>query len=298
MTKLWNGAGVAIVTPFKDGQINFKALEELLLWQMEEGTDAFIIAGTTGESATLSKDEKLSLFEFALKVVGGRVPVIAGTGSNNTAESVALSLKAQELGVDGLLLVTPYYNKPSQRGLYAHYKAVADAVSIPIILYNVPGRTSVDLLPQTVVELAKLSNIAALKEASGHPERCSSILSQVKEDFKVYSGNDDEIFAFMEEGGHGVISVLSNVAPKAAHDITALYLAGDKEGSRALQEKYNALVGNLFIETNPVPVKEALNLMGFEAGGFRLPLVGLDPKNKEKLRASLVEYGLLAQAPL
>lgn len=291
--KLWNGAGVALVTPFKEGQIDFDALEKLLEWQMAEGTDAFIIAGTTGESATLTKHEKLALFEFTLKVVQGRVPVIAGTGSNNTADSIALSQEAEKLGVDGLLLVTPYYNKPSQRGLYAHYKAIAESVKIPVILYNVPGRTSVDLLPETVVELAKIPNILGLKEASGKPQRCGQILAQVPEGFKIYSGNDNEIFDFLEEGGHGVISVLSNVTPKETHDLVAQYFAGNKEASKKLQEDLNPLIDVLFIETNPVPVKEALNFMGYQAGDFRLPLVDLAPENREKLQQVLAEYHLL-----
>lgn len=293
MMNFWNGAGVAIITPFKNGQVDYEAMEALLNWQIEQGTDALIIAGTTGESATLSKAEKLELFAFALKVTDGRVPVIAGTGSNNTADSVVLSVEAEKLGVDGLLLVTPYYNKPSQRGLYAHYKAIASAVSIPVILYNVPGRTSVDLLPETVVELARIPNIRALKEASGHPERCGQIKPQVPEDFFIYSGNDGEIFDFMEQGGNGVISVLSNVAPKATHDLVQKYLDGDVEGARAMQAEYDPLIDHLFIETNPVPVKEALNLMGWPAGEFRLPLVELAPENREKLTSTLAQYGLL-----
>ena len=292
---LWNGAGIAIVTPFQNGIIDYPAMAELMEWQIAEGTDAFIIAGTTGESATLSKEEKLELFAFALKTVNGRIPVIAGTGSNNTQDSIALSVAAQELGVDGLLLVTPYYNKPSQRGLLAHYKAIAEAVSIPIILYNVPGRTSVDLLPETVIELSFVPHIVALKEASGHPERCGQILAQAKVGFQVYSGNDNEIFDFMEQGGHGVISVLSNVAPRATHDIVAAYLAGDVDRSRALQAEYDRLIADLFIETNPVPVKEALNLMGRPVGGFRLPLVELAPNNRQTLSETLAHYGLLAQ---
>ena len=293
MMNFWNGAGVAIVTPFKDGAIDYPAMEALHNWQIAEGTDALIIAGTTGESATLSHAEKLELFAFAIKVVGGRVPVIAGTGNNNTADSITLSVEAEKLGADGLLLVTPYYNKPSQRGLYAHYQAIADAVTIPCILYNVPGRTSVDLLPETVIELAKVPNIRALKEASGHPERCGQIKAQVPADFFIYSGNDGEIFDFMAQGGNGVISVLSNVAPRATHDIVQKYVDGDVEGSRALQAEYDQLIDHLFIETNPVPVKEALNLMGRNAGEFRLPLVGLAPENRAILTSTLVQYGLI-----
>lgn len=291
--KLWNGAGVALVTPFKNDQVDYDALRKLISWQIAEGTDALIMAGTTGESATLSKEEKLEIFRVTLETAGGRVPVIAGTGSNNTLESIALSKEAESLGVDGLLLVTPYYNKPSQRGLYAHYKAISDEVSIPIILYNVPGRTSVDLLPETVIELAELSNVMALKEASGDPLRAKVILEKVKADFKVYSGNDNEIFDFLENGGHGVISVLSNVVPKVVHELACEYLAGNVEASRALQNEYHELIEALFMETNPVPAKEALNLMGFGAGDFRLPLVGLADENKVKLVEVLTKYRLI-----
>ena len=290
---LWIGAGVALVTPFKEGEIDYVALKRLIEWQIEEGTDALIMAGTTGESATLTRDEKLELFRFTLDVVKGRVPVIAGTGSNNTNEVISLSIDAEKLGVDGLLLVTPYYNKPSQRGLYAHYKAVADAVDLPIILYNVPGRTSVDLLPETVIELSKIHNIEALKEASGEPKRAEQILSQVKESFRVYSGNDNEIYDFMTMGAHGVISVLSNVAPKAVHEMVYDYVEGRQGKAMESQRKYDRLITSLFIETNPVPAKEALNLMGYQAGEFRLPLVELEETNRERLISALKEYGLL-----
>ena len=290
---LWIGAGVALVTPFKDGKINYDALERLIEWQIEEGTDALIMAGTTGESATLTREEKLELFRFTLELVKGRVPVIAGTGSNSTSDAISLSIDAEKLGVDGLLLVTPYYNKPSQRGLYAHYKAVADAVNLPIILYNVPGRTSVDLLPETVIELSKIHNIEALKEASGEPQRAKKILSQVKESFRVYSGNDNEIYDFMLMGAHGVISVLSNVVPKAVHDLVYDYVEGRQEKAMESQKKYDRLIASHFIETNPVPAKEALNLMGYQAGEFRLPLVELEESNRDRLISVLEEYGLL-----
>lgn len=290
---LWIGAGVALVTPFKDGKIDYDALERLIEWQIEEGTDALVMAGTTGESATLTREEKLELFRFTLDIVKGRVPVIAGTGSNSTSDVISLSIDAEKLGVDGLLLVTPYYNKPSQRGLYAHYKAVADAVNLPIILYNVPGRTSVDLLPETVIELSKIQNIEALKEASGEPQRAKKILSQVKESFRVYSGNDNEIYDFMLMGAHGVISVLSNVVPKVVHELVYDFVEGRREKALESQRKYDKLIDTLFIETNPVPAKEALNLMGYQAGEFRLPLVELEEINKNRLISVLEEYGLL-----
>jgi 4-hydroxy-tetrahydrodipicolinate synthase len=290
---LWIGAGVALVTPFKEGKVDYDALKTLIEWQIEEGTDALIMAGTTGESATLSGEEKLDLFRFTLDLVKGRVPVIAGTGSNSTSDTITLSVKAEKLGVDGLLLVTPYYNKPSQRGLYAHYKAVADAVKLPIILYNVPGRTSVDLLPETVVELSKIPNIEALKEASGDPQRAKKILSQVKESFRVYSGNDNEIYDFMLMGAHGVISVLSNVMPKEVHELVIDFVEGRREQALKSQRKYDKLIDTLFMDTNPVPVKEALTLMGYQAGEFRLPLVGLEESHKDRLISVLREYGLL-----
>lgn len=290
---LWIGAGVALVTPFKEGKIDYDALKKLIEWQIEEGTDALVMAGTTGESATLTREEKLELFRFTLELVKGRVPVIAGTGSNSTSDAISLSIDAEKLGVDGLLLVTPYYNKPSQRGLYAHYKAIADAVDLPIILYNVPGRTSVDLLPETVIELSKIRNIEALKEASGEPKRAELILSQVKESFRVYSGNDNEIYDFMAMGAHGVISVLSNVVPKAVHEMVYDYVEGRPEKALEGQRKYDKLIASLFIETNPVPAKEALNLMGYQAGEFRLPLVELEEANRDRLISVLEEYGLL-----
>ncbi|MFH5834787.1 4-hydroxy-tetrahydrodipicolinate synthase [Proteiniclasticum sp. C24MP] len=290
---LWIGAGVALITPFKNGEIDYASLKRLIEWQIEEGTDALIMAGTTGESATMSKEEKLALFSFTVDLVQGRVPVIAGTGSNCTSDTISLSVEAERIGVDGLLLVTPYYNKPSQRGLYAHYKAVADAVKLPVILYNVPGRTSVDLLPETVVKLAEISNIVGLKEASGEPDRAAVILQEVKENFRVYSGNDNEIYDFMAKGAHGVISVLSNVVPKAVHEMVYDYVEGRAEKSLASQRAYENLTSSLFMETNPVPAKEALNLMGYEAGEFRLPLVGLEEQNKEKLISVLRAYGLM-----
>jgi len=225
--KLFKGSGVAIVTPFKEGNVDYEKMTELIKWHIEEGTDAIIVAGTTGESATLSKAEKLQLFKHSMKVADGKVQIIAGTGSNNTLDSIALSIEAEKLGVHGLLLVTPYYNKPSQRGLYAHYKAIAEAVSIPIILYNVPGRTSVDLRPETVIELAKISNILGLKEASGDVARIRPLAEALPADFMIYAGNDGEIFDVLESGGHGVISVLVNIVPNEVHQITQDYFNGN-----------------------------------------------------------------------
>lgn len=291
--KLFKGSGVAIVTPFKEGKVDEAKMTELIKWHIEEGTDAIIVAGTTGESATLSKAEKLELFSLAMKAAEGKIQIIAGTGSNSTADSIALSVEAERLGVQGLLLVTPYYNKPSQRGLYAHYKAIAEAVSIPVILYNVPGRTSVDLKPETVIELSKIPNILGLKEASGDVARIRPLAAALPADFMIYAGNDGEIVDVLESGGHGVISVLANIVPKKVHQITEEFFKGNHEVARKSQEYNQKLIDALFSDTNPVPVKEAMNLMGMDVGGFRLPLVEMDEENHQKLIGVLKEYGLL-----
>ncbi|MBP9921401.1 MAG: 4-hydroxy-tetrahydrodipicolinate synthase [Proteiniclasticum sp.] len=287
---LFIGAGTALITPFSGGEIDYVTLERLINWQIEESIDAIIISGTTGESPTLSREEKKSLLDFALKTVKGRVPVIAGTGTNSTSDSILLSKDAEALGADGLLVVTPYYNKPSQRGLYAHYEAIAEAVSLPVILYNVPGRTSVDLLPETVIALSKIPNITGLKEASGKPQRVEMLKGNVPEGFRIYTGNDPEIAEFMERGAHGVISVLSNVMPRLTHTLVSGSLEGKKEEARTLQKKAERLIEALFMETNPVPVKEALAFMGFGNPEFRLPLVGLETHHREELYEVLKQY--------
>ena len=287
---LFIGTGTALITPFSGGEIDYVTLERLINWQIEESIDAIIISGTTGESPTLSREEKKSLLDFALKTVKGRVPVIAGTGTNSTSDSILLSKDAEALGADGLLVVTPYYNKPSQRGLYAHYEAIAEAVSLPVILYNVPGRTSVDLLPETVIALSKIPNILGLKEASGKPQRVEMLKGNVPEGFRIYTGNDPEIAEFMERGAHGVISVLSNVMPRLTHTLVSGSLEGKKEEARTLQKKAERLIEALFMETNPVPVKEALAFMGFGNPEFRLPLVGLETHHREELYEVLKQY--------
>ncbi|SDI07631.1 4-hydroxy-tetrahydrodipicolinate synthase [Proteiniclasticum ruminis] len=287
---LFIGAGTALITPFSGGEIDYVTLERLINWQIEESIDAIIISGTTGESPTLSREEKKSLLDFALTTVKGRVPVIAGTGTNSTSDSILLSKDAEALGADGLLVVTPYYNKPSQRGLYAHYEAIAEAVSLPVILYNVPGRTSVDLLPETVIALSKIPNITGLKEASGMPQRVEMLKGNVPEGFRIYTGNDPEIAEFMERGAHGVISVLSNVMPRLTHTLVSGSLEGKKEEARTLQKKAERLIEALFMETNPVPVKEALAFMGFGNPEFRLPLVGLETHHREELYEVLKQY--------
>lgn len=287
---LFIGAGTALITPFSGGEIDYVTLERLINWQIEESIDAIIISGTTGESPTLSREEKKSLLDFALKTVKGRVPVIAGTGTNSTSDSILLSKDAEALGADGLLVVTPYYNKPSQRGLHAHYEAIAEAVSLPVILYNVPGRTSVDLLPETVIALSKIPNITGLKEASGKPQRVEMLKGNVPEGFRIYTGNDPEIAEFMERGAHGVISVLSNVMPRLTHTLVSGSLEGKKVEARILQKKAERLIEALFMETNPVPVKEALAFMGFGNPEFRLPLVGLETHHREELYEVLKQY--------
>lgn len=293
MNELFNGSGVALCTPFANGTINEDALRELIEWHIAAGTDALVLAGTTGESATLSHEEKLDLFRMGVAAAAGRIQIIAGTGSNNTAETIATSKEAEALGVDGLLLVVPAYNKPSQRGLLAHYKAVAAEVSLPIILYNVPGRTALDMKPETVIELSYVEHIAALKEASGDVPRVGKILAEAKPGFKVYAGNDGEIYDVLDLGGSGVISVLANICPAETKAITEDYWAGDKAAAKAGQEYFNRLIDTLFIETNPVPVKEAMNLMGLNAGPLRLPLVELAPENHATLVGVLTDYELL-----
>lgn len=288
----FTGAGVAIVTPFDGDKTNYEALGELIDWQIENGTDAIIICGTTGEASTMPDAEHLAAIEYAVKRTAGRVPVIAGTGSNDTAHAVALSKKAEELGVDGLLQVTPYYNKASQKGLVAHFSAVADAVKIPIILYNVPSRTGVAFAIDTLKELAKKENIVAVKEASGNISYTAKVAAEVPELY-IYSGNDDMILPVLSLGGKGVISVLSNVMPKETHDMCQAYFDGDTAKATKLQLEYLDIINKLFIEVNPIPVKTALNLMGKNCGNLRLPLTDMEEKNLEALKASMAKVGLI-----
>lgn len=293
MKELFRGAGVALVTPFKDGKVNEEVLRKLVEWHIQEGTDALILTGTTGESATLSHAEKLEVYRIGVEQAAGRIQIIAGTGSNDTRASIEISKEAEDLGVDGLLLVVPAYNKPSQRGLIAHYTAIANAVSIPCILYNVPGRSALDMAPETVIALSKVPNIVALKEASGDVGRIGRILAESSEGFKVYAGNDGEIYDVLALGGHGVISVLGNICPKETRAITQDYWAGDTDKARAAQAHFDRLIDVLFIETNPCPVKEAMDLMGLEVGELRLPLVGLAEENHRTLLETLKDYGLV-----
>ncbi len=290
---LFKGSGVAIVTPMKDDHIDFEKLGELLDWHVESGTDAIIICGTTGEASTLEDDEHKEAIKYTVEKINKRIPVIAGTGSNSTNHAIMMSKYAEEVGVDGLLLVTPYYNKATQAGLVKHFRAIADSVNVPIILYNVPGRTGVNITPSTVLELSKHKNIQAIKEASGNISQVAEIARIMPEGFKLYSGNDDMIVPLMSLKGSGVISVVANILPKETHDIVALYLEGKTSESTDLQLKLKSLIDALFIEVNPIPVKTALNLMGKDVGGFRLPLSEMDEANKEVLRSELAKAGLL-----
>lgn len=292
---IFKGAGVAIVTPFKaNGEVNYEKFAELIEFQIENGTDAIIVCGTTGESSTLTHEEHLDVIKYCAEKVAGRVPVVAGTGSNCTETAIYLSTEAEKYGVDGLLLVSPYYNKATQKGLYAHYKAVADSVKIPCILYNVPSRTGCNILPETVVALCNdVENIVGVKEASGNLSQVARLMHLADGKVDLYSGNDDQIVPIMSLGGIGVISVLSNIAPKETHDICAKYLEGDVTGSMKEQLRAIPVCDALFCEVNPIPVKKALNLMGKEAGPLRMPLTEMEDANAAKLEKAMKEYGIL-----
>lgn len=291
---LFQGAGVALITPFtEDNQVNYKVLEELIEFQIKEGTDALIICGTTGEPATMSVEERLKVIEFAVEKVARRIPVIAGSGSNNTIEAASFSKKAQELGVDGLLIVTPYYNKATQKGLYEHYKYVASQVDLPIIMYNVQSRTGCNLLPETAVKLATdCENIVGIKEASGNISQVAKLAKLGKGILDIYSGNDDQILPILSLGGVGVISVLSNVAPKDTHNLVKAFLEGNLKEARRLQLMYLDLVDALFCEVNPIPVKAAVKLLGFEAGSVRLPLTEIEEPHRAYLEYEMKKVGL------
>ena len=291
---IFKGAGVAIVTPMKDnGEVNYEVLSELIEEQIAGGTDAIIICGTTGESATLSEEEHSDVIRYTIEKVAGRIPVIAGTGSNCTATALKLSTQAEKDGADALLLVTPYYNKATQNGLIAHYTTIANAVNLPIILYNVPSRTGCNLLPETIAYLAKnVKNIVAVKEASGNISQVAKIMQLTDGKIDLYSGNDDQVVPILSLGGSGVISVLSNVAPRETHDMVQKFLDGDVAGSREIQLRALPLIDALFCEVNPIPVKAALNLMGKEVGPLRLPLTEMEPQNQERLAKAMKDFGI------
>lgn len=291
---IFTGAAVAIITPMhEDGTVNYEEFARFVDWQIENGTDAIVICGTTGESSTLDVDEHMAAIKWCIEYVNGRIPVIAGTGSNSTASAIEMSVEACEYGADALLLVTPYYNKTIQAGLIAHYTAIHDATDKPIILYNVPSRTGLNIKPETALELSKLPRINGIKEASGDLDQIAKVKELCGDELNIWSGNDDQIVDILDRGGLGVISVLSNVCPQETHDIVAKYLDGDKEASKALMGKYMKLAKTLFCDVNPIPVKEAVNLMGYKAGHCRMPLVDLSDENKKLMKETLEEYGLI-----
>ena len=290
---MFKGSIVAIVTPFCNGAVDEKKLRELVDFQIEQGTDAIVACGTTGESSTLDYEEHMDVIRIVFEQANKRVPVIAGTGSNSTAEAIELTQKAKEMGVAGVLLVTPYYNKPTQEGLYRHYTAIADAVDIPQILYNVPGRTGVNMLPETVARLAPHKNIVAIKEATGSLQQASEVLALCGDQIDVFSGDDFITFPMMACGAKGVISVLANIMPKVVGDLTDAYFAGDLAKARQLHLDTLKIGNAMFIESNPIPVKTALGLMGKCSDEVRLPLCPMSDANKAKLAAIMKEYNLI-----
>lgn len=292
---IFKGAGVALVTPFtNEGEINYTKLKELVEEQIAGGTDSIIVCGTTGEASVMTHEEHIETIRFVVEQSAGRIPVIAGTGSNWTQTAIFLSQEAEKVGADGLLLVSPYYNKATQKGLIAHFTAIAGSVKIPILLYNIPGRTGVTISPETIIYLCRnVENIVGVKEASGNFSAIAEIMSLADGCVDLYSGNDDQIVPLLSLGGKGVISVLSNVAPRQTHDICAAFFEGDIKKSCQLQLAAIPLIGALFCEVNPIPVKAALNLMGKETGLLRLPLTEMEPKNQEKLAEAMKAYGIL-----
>jgi 4-hydroxy-tetrahydrodipicolinate synthase len=290
---VFEGSGVAIITPFKEGSIDFDALGALIEWQVAQGTDAIVVCGTTGEASTLTDEEQIDTIRYAVNVTGGRVPVVAGVGSNYTEHGIALTKGAEKAGADALLHVTPYYNKTSARGLREHFRAVAEATSLPVLLYSVPGRTGMNLAPDDVDALARIPNIVGIKEASGNIAQVVEIARRAPEGFALYSGNDDMIVPLLSVGGKGVISVLANIAPRDTHDMVANYLAGDVKSAAALQLRAKPLIDALFCEVNPIPVKAALHMMGKCAYEYRLPLCPMEDANYARLAREMRDYGLL-----
>lgn len=290
---IFEGCGTAIATPFTEDGINFDEFEKLIEDQIKNKIDAIIVCGTTGESATMSKEEKKKLIEFSIEKVNKRTKVIIGTGSNNTKDAIGMSKYAESVGADGLLVVTPYYNKTTQKGLIEHYKKIANSVKLPIIMYSVSSRTGVNIEPQTCLELSKIDNIVAIKEASGNISQVAKIASLCKDNLAIYSGNDDQVVPVLSLGGKGVISVLSNIMPTYMHDLTMNYFKGETEKATKMQLEVIDLIDALFAEVNPIPVKHALNLMGYKFGTPRLPLVELSDENKEKMKNLMKEHKII-----
>lgn len=290
---IFKGSGVAIVTPFTEDGVNYDKLGELLEWHIQNHTDAIIICGTTGESSTMTDEEKKNAIKYTVEKVAGRIPVIAGTGSNDTAHSIELSKYAESVGADALLCITPYYNKTTQKGLIAHFTAIADSVNIPIIIYNVPSRTGMNITPETLCTLSNHPNIRGVKEASGNISQVAEIARLCGDKLDIYSGNDDQVVPILSLGGVGVISVTANILPSKVHEMVERYLNGDVNGARELQLELNPLNNMMFIETNPIPVKTAMNMMGMNVGKLRLPLIDMEDNHKEMLKQTLKKYGLL-----
>jgi len=289
--KIFTGSGVAIITPFTDDGVDFDKLGELIEYHINEKTDAIIICGTTGEASTMPDEEHIEVIAYTVRKVNGRIPVIAGTGSNDTRHAIQLSKKAEEVGADAILTVTPYYNKTTQEGLYRHFRVIAENISIPVILYNVPSRTNLNIDPDTVVRLAEIDNIVAIKECNLN--QAGEIINRCGDDFTVYSGEDALVLPMLSLGGKGVISVMANIIPRDTHDMVASYLSGELEKSRKIQLKALELIRALFIEVSPIPVKEAMNLMGMNVGKCRMPLVDMSDKNREILKKAMLNYGLI-----
>ena len=290
---IFKGCGTAIITPFKEDTINYDEFEKLIEFQIKEGADSIIVCGTTGEASTMSLEERKSTIKFSIKTVNKRIPVIVGTGSNCTASAIEMTKFAEEAGADAALVVTPYYNKTTQAGLIMHYKEIANSTNLPIILYNVPGRTGVNITPATCYELSKFENIVAIKEASGNISQVAEIASLCQDNLAIYSGNDDQIIPILSLGGIGVISVLSNVMPKFVHEMVYEYLNKNLEKALHMQLNSLNLINALFSEVNPIPVKEALNLIGYKAGEPRLPLIKMSENGKNNLEKELINMGLL-----
>jgi 4-hydroxy-tetrahydrodipicolinate synthase len=290
-TPIFTGSGVAIITPFTDNGIDFNKLEELIEFQIKEGTDALIICGTTGEASTMPDDEHKAAIKFAVEKTNKRIPVIAGTGSNDTKHAVDLTQYAESVGADAILSVSPYYNKTTQKGLYEHFKLVANSVKVPVILYNVPSRTNLNIDPLTVKALSEIENITSIKECNLN--QVGDIINLCGDDITIYSGNDDQVLPLLALGGKGVISVMANIIPKETHELVATFLAGNLSESRNIQLKLLNLIKALFVEVSPIPIKAAMNLMGMNVGKCRLPLVDMSEKNLNYLKDTLKQYGLI-----
>lgn len=293
MSTIFTGSCVALVTPFKDNKIDFDRFRELIDWHIENGTDAILVAGTTGETSTLTDQEHLDLLRVAGEHIAGRVPYIAGTGSNDTAYSIMLSKYAEEQGTDAVLVINPYYNKSTQKGIYVHIKAIADAIKVPIIVYNVPSRTGANISVSTMQKLAEIPNVQAVKEASGDISQITEIARTCGGKLDVYSGNDDQTLPILSVGGKGIISVSANIIPKDMHDLVAAFMSGDVDKAREMQFSTNLINLAMFYETNPIPVKTAMRLLGTDTGEMRLPLVEMEEANEARLVEALKEYGLL-----